>query len=185
MPEEHRPLVRPVEQFLEDQEDRALAGRRNEQLRECSEQAVAMSFDARGHRLFGEVDPPANLGRNLAELEGAVDLRQTAAKGLRRRHPDEPLKHCDERRERHERFAIAAPDEHGGAFGRRPREFHREPALSDARFAGQEDQLLVPFARQAPRFFERSQFGVAPDEGDRRCGERYEGWGRRKGSGQY
>ena len=77
--EEHRPLVRPVG-ILEDQERRTLAGGRHEQLRERFEQAVAMSLDARGHRLFFEVDPPADLGRNLAQLDGAVDRRQAAAK---------------------------------------------------------------------------------------------------------
>ena len=86
--EQHRPLVRPMG-ILEDQEDRTLAGGRHEQLRERFEQAIAMPLDARGHRLFGEVDPPADLRRNLAELEGALDLREAAAKGLRRRHPDD------------------------------------------------------------------------------------------------
>ena len=78
---QHRALVSPMG-IIEDQEDRTLARRRHEQLRERFEQAIAMSLDARGHRLFGEVDPPANLGRNSAELEGAVESPPGGCGGL-------------------------------------------------------------------------------------------------------
>ena len=65
-----------------------------------------------------------------------------------------------------------------------PRDSIASRLVSDTRFAGQEDQLLAPFARQTPRFFERSEFGVAPDQGDRRCGERYRDGGAGRGPGE-